>query len=298
MKERPLILFTLLIQLSVGAFLTLGGLYFLFLRQAGVAAASVLTGTALLAIGPLVGLAMLASLFHLGTPRNAYRVLMNWRTSWLSREILFTLLFAGSGAIFAALHWFQVGPLSVRALVGGFTGLFGIALIYSMARLYMLRTLPDWNASTTLISFFTTTFLLGSLAVGVFQAFQALPMASSSLPASLRLAMSRMALSELALVWLLLLGAALINPSTVSIFRFKNQQTEVARWMNRITLLRLGLIFSGAGGMGWLVYRQAGLSGSGNDLAALTLAAFGLVLVGEILGRYLFYEIRPQPMSG
>ena len=298
MKERPLILFTLFIQLSVGAFLTLGGLYFLFLHQAGAAAANALTGSALLAIGPLVGLGMLASLFHLGTPRNAYRALMNWRTSWLSREILFTLLFAGSGAIFAALQWFNVGPFSAHVLVGGFTGLFGIALVYSMARLYMLRTLPDWNASTTLISFFTTTFLLGSLAAGVFLAFQALPAVGPSLPASWRLLMVRMALRVLALVWLLLLGAALINPSIVSIFRFKNQRNEVARWMNRIMLLRLGFIFSGAGVIGWLVYQQAVPSGSGSDLAALSLAAFGLVLVGEVLGRYLFYEIRPQPMAG
>lgn len=298
MKERPLILFTLFIQLSVGAFLTLGGLYFLFLRQAGAAAASSLTGTALLAIGPLVGLGMLASFFHLGTPRNAYRALMNWRTSWLSREILFTLLFAVSGAIFAALQWFQIGPFSAHILVGGFTGLFGIALVFSMARLYMLRTLADWNASTTLFSFFTTTFLLGSLAVGVTLAFQTLPVTGPSMPAPQRLAMARMALRLLALAWFLLLGAVLINPSIVSIFRSKNQRNEVARWVNRIMLLRLGLIFSGAGVIGWLVYQQAVPSGSGSDLAALTLAAFGLVLVGEILGRYLFYELRPQPMSG
>lgn len=298
MKERPLILFTLLIQLSVGAFLTLVALYFLFLRQAGADAASTLTGTGLLAIGPLVGLGILASLFHLGTPQNAYRALLNWRTSWLSREILFTLLFAFSGATFTALQWYQVGPFSARALVGGVTGLFGLALVYSMARLYMLPTLPNWNASTTPLSFFTTTFLLGSLAVGVFLAFQALPMASSSLPASLRQTLSRTALSDMALIWLLLLGIALIGLPLSSTHGRVEQDSEAARWRNRIQLLRLGLIFSGAGVMGWMVYQQAGHPDPGSDLAALTLAAFGLVMVGEILGRYLFYENRPQPMTG
>lgn len=298
MKERPLILFTLLIQLSVGAFLTLGGLYFLFLHLAGTTAASALTAPGMLAIGPLVGLGMLASLFHLGTPKNAYRALLNWHSSWLSREILFTLLFVFSGAILAALQWYQAGPLSARALVGGLTGLFGLALVYSMARLYMLRSLPNWNDNNTLLSFFTTTFLLGSLAVGVFLAFQALPTTGARLPVSLRQAVSRTALSELALIWFLLLGVALISLPFSSIHGFNEKKSEAARWRNRILVLRLALNFIGAGVMGWLVYQQAEPSGSGSDLAALTLAAFGLVLVGEILGRYLFYEIRPQPMSG
>lgn len=298
MKVRPLILFTLLIQLSVGAFLTLGGLYFLFSRQAGAAAANALTGSGLLAVGPIVVLGMLASLFHLGTPRNAYRVLLNWRSSWLSREILFTLLFAFSGAVFSALQWYQFGPFSARALAGGLTGLFGLALVYSMARLYMLRTLPAWNANSTPLSFFTTTFLLGSLAAGVFLAFQTFPEAGSPLPASLLRTLSRIALSELALIWFLLLGVLLISQPIGLPGWFKDQESEAARWCNRILLLRLALIFGGAGVMGWLVHLQAAPSGSGNDLAALTLAAFGLVLVGEILGRYLFYEIRSQPMSG
>ena len=298
LKERPLILFTLLVQLSVGAFLTLGGLYFLFLYHAGASAANALTNSGLLAIGPLVGLGMLASLFHLGTPRNAYKALFNWRSSWLSREILFTLLFTFSGAVFSALQWYQIGPFYARALVAGLTGLSGLALVYSMARLYMLRTLPAWNASSTLLSFFTTTFLLGSLAAGVFMAFQTFPEAGSQLPASLHRTLARMALSELALIWFLLLGVLLIGRPMSLPGWFKDQESDAARWRNRILLLRLALIFGGAGVMGWLVYQQAAPSGSGNDLAALTLAAFGLVLVGEILGRYLFYEIRPQPMSG
>lgn len=298
MKERPLILFTLLIQLSVGAFLTLSGLYLLILDKAGMATANKLVSSGFLAIGPLVILGMLASLFHLGAPRNAYRALLNWRSSWLSREILFTLLFAFSGAIFSFLQWYQFGSSSIRILLGGFTSLFGVASVYSMARLYMLRTLSNWNVNNTLLSFFTTTFLLGSLAAGCILTFQALQTATSPELPPEHWHLLRTTLSNLAWVWFLLLGVLLISLVLGSAQSPKNFNSEAVRRQNRILLLRLALNFSGAGILGWLTYQQATTPAPESHLALLILAAFGLVLLGEILGRYLFYEIRPQPMAG
>jgi len=295
LKERPLILFTLLMQLSVGAFLSLGWLYFLFLNQVGTSTAIQLTSPGFLAIGLLVALGMLASLLHLGTPRNAYRALLNWRSSWLSREILFTILFALSGALFTSFQWYQIGSLSSRTLLGGLTGICGLALVYSMARLYILRTLPGWSAGRPLLSFFTTTFLLGSLGAGSLVMIQAL-----QLPAfdSINAGIIRSAVSELAWIWLLLLGVFLISLVLGSTQSPKKLNSEAVRQQNRILLLRLVLNFSGAGILGWLTYQQASTSAPVNHLALLILAAFSLVLLGEILGRYWFYEIRPQPMAG
>lgn len=298
MKERPLILFTLLIQLSVGAFLTLSALYWLFLSQAGISTANELFRSGLLAIGPLVISGMLASLFHLGTPRNAYRALLNWRASWLSREILFTLLFAISGAFFSFLQWHLYGSSSIRILLGGITSLFGVALVYSMARLYMLRTLPGWNTKRTLISFFTTTFLLGSLAAGCMLMIKALLMAKSPELLLVHWQILRTAISYLAWVWFLLLGVFLISQDLGFGQTSNRTKVEAIPRQDQILILHLVLNFSGAGILGWLIYQQATTTASLSHLAALTLTAFGLVLVGEILGRYWFYEIRPQPMFG
>src|SRR5690606_4842360 len=52
---------------------------------------------------------------------------------------------------------------------------------------------------------------------------------------------------------------------------------------------RLALVFLGAGVIGTLVYRYAVSAASPQMLGTLMVVAFALVLVGEELGRYLFY---------
>jgi len=166
MNERPLVAFTLLSQTAVGAFLTLGALDRWAATLAGESAARALTDGLLLAIGPVVGLALLSSLLHLGTPRNAWRAAANLRTSWLSREILCALLFALAGAAFAVLRWSGAGSAALRTQLALVAGASGVALVYAMARVYRLRTVPRWDTPLTTVSFFATALLLGPLAVG------------------------------------------------------------------------------------------------------------------------------------
>ncbi len=81
----------------------------------GETAADRMSDGALLVIGPVLALAFVASLFHLGSPLNAPRAVVNLGTSWLSREIFFGSLFALAGAIFA-LHAVAQDRFSARAL--------------------------------------------------------------------------------------------------------------------------------------------------------------------------------------
>jgi DMSO reductase anchor subunit len=166
MNERPLVAFTLLSQTAVGAVLTLGALDRWAATLAGESAARALTDGLLLAIGPVVGLALFSSLMHLGTPRNAWRAAANLRTSWLSREIVCAGLFAGSGAAFALLRWSGAGSAGLRTQVALVAGAAGVAFVYAMARVYRLRTVPRWDTPLTTVSFFATALLLGPLAVG------------------------------------------------------------------------------------------------------------------------------------
>ena len=78
--ERPLVLFTVLAQMAVGAFITPG----VFVLQLGATEAKI----PVLFTGLIMLSALLLSLLHLGSPQRAYRAIANWRTSWLSREIL------------------------------------------------------------------------------------------------------------------------------------------------------------------------------------------------------------------
>jgi DMSO reductase anchor subunit len=255
MNERPLVAFTLLSQTAVGAFLTLGALDVWADTLAGEAAARALTNGLLLAIGPVVGVAMLSSLLHLGSPRNAWRSAANLRTSWLSREIVCAGLFAGSGAAFAALRWSGVGPEGLRTLLALAGAVSGVALVYAMARVYRLRTVPRWDTPLTTVSFFATALLLGPLAVGT--GLVLLP----GLPVEL---------VRGPLHWIALVAAAGFG-------------AEIAA-TGRGTLhgVRRFLLVAG-------VALCVVLLLSGARFAPALVATFAVALAAQVLGRYLFY---------
>ncbi len=154
--EWSLILFTLCCQAAVGTVL-------LFPLSRSTLVGNhplVLILTALIAV--LLFSGILLSFFHLGNPVKAYHSICNIRTSWLSREIMFLLLFS-----FFTLIW---SLLRLSAVAGFYVQLFwlasvlcGIVCVFSMARIYLLRTVPPWNSGYTVISFFLTTLMLGCL---------------------------------------------------------------------------------------------------------------------------------------
>lgn len=163
-----LVAFTLLAQSGVGLFLggTLLG-WVLAARPERLPTGQVVmpifvAGLILLACG------MLASLLHLGVPRNAWRALGNLRSSWLSREILCAGLFGFSGLLATTAWEFRLGSLSLRLWLSGAASLTGLALVYAMSRVYRLRTLPAWDRPATTLSFYRATLLLGALLTGLF----------------------------------------------------------------------------------------------------------------------------------
>ena len=56
-----------------------------------------------------------------------------------------------------------------------------------------------------------------------------------------------------------------------------------------VLVLRLALVFVGAGILGLFLYRNAMSAGREKIMGTLAYAAFGLVLVSEVLGPFLFY---------
>ncbi len=108
-QEWALVIFTILMQMAVGSFLVLGIVYFFASRKHGAEEANRLSDRALWAIGPVLALGMLASLFHLGTPLKAYTAVSNFGSSWISSEILFTVIFLVLGGIFAIMQWRKIG---------------------------------------------------------------------------------------------------------------------------------------------------------------------------------------------
>jgi len=83
----------------------------------------------LLVFAGLGALVMLLSTMHLGKPLRAWRAILNVKSSWLSREILFTNLFLLLGIPFAALPHVSVA-FGMPALLAGIALAFSIDGVY------------------------------------------------------------------------------------------------------------------------------------------------------------------------
>jgi anaerobic dimethyl sulfoxide reductase subunit C len=283
MKERPLVVFTILASMTVGAFLLLGFVYWQVTRLAGAVVADQLVDRSLLLIGPLMLLSLIAALFHLGSPQNAWLVLSNLRRSWLSREVLFALLFTGLGGMFALAQWLRLGDVPTRALVAGLAALSGLGLIFCMGRVYMLRTVPAWNSWLTLASFFTTGFLMGCLGLGMALAAQPASGASQDLYATV--------LGWLGGVAILLLAVEFgLIPWTIAHLAVECEGSMLNRPLSQVYLLRLAPLLLGVALAGVVFFSPGAQEHWGAFLT--TTAACGLALFSEVFGRILFYESR------
>jgi formate dehydrogenase iron-sulfur subunit len=150
----PLIVMTVLTQLSVGAFTSIWLLQ-AFGAQSHRTAALVALSVAMLALA--------ASTLHLGRPIHALRALKMWRRSWLSREALLFLLFALSATAYSGALWLNNrGPL-----LGALTAVLGICGVGASARLYLVPGRPAWNSPLTIAEFGCTTALLGACGANV-----------------------------------------------------------------------------------------------------------------------------------
>jgi anaerobic dimethyl sulfoxide reductase subunit C len=152
--EWPLVVFTLAIQMAVGCYLAL-----LLVR-----ADRRWNRAPLLAIGTLTILGLTASVFHLGAPGNAVWTLANVGESWLSREILAGLAFLSLWAVTFQVNG-QTRPAPWRNVPAAMLAVVGVALVWAMARVYMLPARPAWDSWLTPAAFFLTTILLGAVAV-------------------------------------------------------------------------------------------------------------------------------------
>lgn len=276
-KEHSLAAFTLLSQTAVGAFWVLGALHIW-------AAADAPTAMVWPAVASLMALAVLAAFFHLGTPSNAWRAFANLRSSWLSREILFAVLFAASSGLFAGLQGFAWGNPAVRGALGWTTALLGLALIYSMAGAYRLRTVPAWDTWVTPVSFYVTAFLLGGLAAGsalVFDANAPLGLFYTWLPA---IALGALVLQclEMVIVPLWIARLALSRGAAA------RAAARLTRRHGRLFRLRLALATASLVAIGVVLSPW----GEGKRAGVAIVLAFGLAFASEVLGRLLFYEAR------
>ena len=114
----------------------------------------------LLIAGLIVLIAIITASFHLGKPLQAVHTLRNLKSSWLSREILFILIFSGIILLYLFTEFFtESSSIKISLSISGIIAALG--LIVCMSGIYMLKTIPVWNTFLTPSSFFLTSALTG-----------------------------------------------------------------------------------------------------------------------------------------
>ena len=121
---------------------------------AGARLSGALVVTALSASLVLLVVSLGASFLHLGRPERAWRAVLMWRTSWLSREVIVLPAFIAVIALWLALHlWaeagiFRDGLLPVVAIALCLTLWYCTAMIYAC-----IRFIQEWAHPLTLANY-------------------------------------------------------------------------------------------------------------------------------------------------
>ena len=147
-KEAPLAVFTLLVPLLTGA------LTARFLNTNHAIVPWLFVATAFLGL--------LLSAMHLGRKKRAYRAIIHWQTSWLSREILFYGLFVALSVLY--LYFMPYSIVGKLAAIAGFMTLFSIDKVYQLAK---QATPFDLHSAHALLNglFFTALFAENNLVI-------------------------------------------------------------------------------------------------------------------------------------
>jgi sulfite dehydrogenase (quinone) subunit SoeC len=114
---------------------------------AGISKETFFVGTVFAFVFVTAGL--ISSTLHLANPKNAWRAFSRFRTSWLSREGVFSIVFY----LLAAIHMFAVwrdALVATRIITGTLVILCALAILYCTGMIYAcLKTIPQWRSWTT-----------------------------------------------------------------------------------------------------------------------------------------------------
>lgn len=172
-RENPLVVFTLVSQGVIGAFLVLFIGPMLGIETLTPSAHSLAWPLTLFLLIGLQTLALVLSTLHLGRPHRFYRAFNNLRYSPVSREVAGIAVFYNFLGVYALLTglpiFFEWLPQSSYLLLASISGwgaaLSGISAIYFMHSIYRIPARPFWNHWQVLTSFYGNMLVLGPLFV-------------------------------------------------------------------------------------------------------------------------------------
>jgi sulfite dehydrogenase (quinone) subunit SoeC len=312
------ILLTTLIGAGQGLFLAL----FTVQSHALVGLLPAVEGRALYAQGGAVALLLLAaglvaSFFHLGRPERAWRSAAQWRTSWLSREVIVLPAFMAAVVLYAGVHalgWTPAlvtlpqGPAIDLSIVIGVAGtLLAFALFVCTGMVYAcIRFLAEWHTPLTPLNY---TLLGGAsgfmLAAGL--ATLAAPPLVGFLSGWAIVLTALAAIGRLASLWR---NARLKPRSTIQSAIGIKHPTVVQRSMgfmggsfntreffHGVAASRLRMVKHAFLSLAFVVPVILAAAGRSEASAVLMLAAFAVQFVGLLAERWFFFAQANHPQN-
>ena len=121
-----------------------------------------------LLIGGLMAMALivfglLSSTLHLANPKNAWRAFNRFRTSWLSREGVFAVLFMPLALAYLICIWFDA-PAILRISIGFVAAVLAWITVFSTGMIYAcLKTIRQWHTPLVPANYLALGYASGSL---------------------------------------------------------------------------------------------------------------------------------------
>jgi len=111
----------------------------------------------------LVTAGLISSTFHLANPKNAWRSFVRFRTSWLSREAVFAVLFYPLCLLWLVMEWFS-GNGTTTVVLATLTLFLAITILFCTGMIYaQLKTIRQWHTALTPLNFILLGLFLGCL---------------------------------------------------------------------------------------------------------------------------------------
>jgi DMSO reductase anchor subunit len=297
LREWALPVYTILMQLAIGALFSLWVIRTLSGRKYGQEKMDQITIVPVLIIFSTIVLAMVGSHFHLSKPYLSFLAVRNFRYSWLSREVVFTIIvFIFTGFLLLMLRFIK-GYHFLKLGLGWGGILAGFATIYCMASIYLLPSQIAWNSFVTILSSFGVMLLLGTTSLMVILLMD-LRFSAGEAPQELEI---RTQIIKKSSVWLTVVAIlATILVIFLGLFQIRLLRTVdlasaqvslklLLELYRPLLIIRIVLTIVGVAWLVTVVIYFIRTRVSFMQMLEPVYIACIMVMVGEILERYLFY---------
>ena len=269
MGEMSLLIFTICLQAAIGTmvFITIGKQLYkdkVFKKAALIAAGLSIVG-------------VIASLLHLGQPMSFMNSLSNLGSSWLSNEALLSGAFMGIAVLYALILYFKPDSGSLDTALRWSGSVIGLVAVFSMAKVYTTTVVPVWQGMNTFVDFFATTIAVGAL-VFIVASVKELENVDKRIYGFIVLAA-------------VIIQAAVAVPHAIGLGlegMAAQASAVILSGLGIVIGLKWLLVLSGAALLIWPSSIKPESSASGSA-ATFIYAAFAFLVVGQIIGRYVFY---------